>query len=215
MIDRFRVQSLVIDAAKKLLTANLHAGDEGDAAGDASGRADPFAGAEVIDVAPVVSQMGVIVRPIVARTLRALGLRDGDDVLVLKLWDRAKTPTDVEEGETRVYACGDITVRVRLRQTGLSIEAKGATITITSTGAIQVTPASGENIVLNGGMLKVARETDAVSAAGNAGTPGTMAGWIAQVTTAINALAPGSVTALVGGSFGTIATGAGAAQVKA
>lgn len=211
MIDRFRVQSLVIDAAKRLLTANLHAGDEGDAAGDASGRSDPFAGAEVIDVASVFSQMGVIVRPVIARTLRALGLRDGDDVLVLKLWDRARTPIDVEEGETRVYACGDLTAKVRLRQTGISIEAKGATITITNGGAIQLTPASGQDVVLNGGGAKVARLGDAVSAAGT--LPGTMGGWITQVTAAVNGLAPGSVTAIAGNSFGTVA--AGANNVKA
>lgn len=205
MIDRFRVQSLVIDAAKKLLTANLHAGDEGDAAGNASGRADPFAGAEVIDVAPVVSQMGVIVRPIVARTLRALGLRDGDDVLVLKLWDRAKTPTDVEEGETRVYACGDLTARVRLRQTGLSIEARGATITITSTGAIQVTPASGENIVLNGGNTPVAKE-------GSATTGHTHVAVFALTAPPGGGAVTGAIT--IQSATDTIATGAGSQRVR-
>lgn len=205
MITRWKLVRAALDATSKLLHAHaLTDGDEGD---DAQTAAEPNA--------TFLQQLGVAARPVVSRTLRALGVEHGDEVLLLKVWDKARLPAALDEGETQAFACGDVAVRLRLRTTGVVLEAKGATITITSTGAIQVTPASGQDVVLNGGTLKIARETDAVSAAGNVGTPGTMAAWLAQVTTAVNGLAPGSVTALVGGSFGTIATGAGAAQVKA
>ena len=205
MITRWKLVRAALDATSKLLHAHaLTDGDEGD---DTQAAAEPNA--------TFLQQLGVAARPVVSRTLRALGVEHGDEVLLLKAWDKTKLPAALDEGETQAFACGDVAVRLRLRTTGVVLEAKGATITITSTGAIQVTPASGQDVVLNGGTLKIARETDAVSAAGNVGAPGTMAAWLAQVTTAVNGLAPGSVTALVGGSFGTIATGAGATQVKA
>ena len=83
MIERYKVTALAWSAAKKLLLAQLRgAGDEG-----SDGAAEP------VDDAVVFQQLGVAVRPVIAATLRALGYQDGDDVLVLKLWDRAKTPT--------------------------------------------------------------------------------------------------------------------------
>lgn len=113
MIERFKVTGLALNAAKKLLLAQLRgAGDEGD-----------DDGAEPVDDAVVYSQIGVAVRPVVGAALRALGLQDGDDVLVLKLWDRTRTPTDLDSGETRVYAAGAVGVVLRLLTSQAVLEA--------------------------------------------------------------------------------------------
>ena len=198
MITRWKLVRAALDATSKLLHAHaLTDGDEGD---DTLTSAEPNA--------TFVQQLGVAARPVIARTLRALGVEHGAEVLLLKLWDKTKLPASLDEGETQVFACGDVSVRLRMRTTGVTLEAKGATITITNSGAIQITPASGQDITLNSGTLKVARETDAVSAVAS------MATWITSVTTAINALA-GPGTAVAPSGFGVIATGAGAARVKA
>lgn len=196
MLTRWKVTRAAIDAATKLLALQLRGdGDEGDDATAASEEDGVFYAMLGVAVRPLTSVGGAAIR-----TLRALGYEDGDEVSILKLWDRARTPVDLAAGETRLFACGDITVRVCLTTGGLTIEAKGATVEITTAGRVNVTSAGGQDIVLNGGSLRVARETDAVSA--NA----SMATWIASVSTATGATPP------IG--FGAIAAG-GAARVRA
>jgi hypothetical protein len=197
VITRWKLVRAALDATSKLLHAHaLTDGDEGD---DTLTSAEPNA--------TFVQQLGVAARPVIARTLRALGVEHGAEVLLLKVWDKTKLPASLDEGETQVFACGDVTVRLRMRTTGVTLEAKGATVTITSVGAIQITPASGQDLTLNSGTLKVARETDTVSAVAS------MATWIGALTTYVNTAAPGTLVAPSG--FGVIATGAGAARVKA
>lgn len=133
MIERFKVTGLALNAAKKLLLAQLRgAGDEGD-----------DDGAEPVDDAVVYSQIGVAVRPVVGVALRALGLQDGDDVLVLKLWDRTRTPTDLESGETRVYAAGAVSVALRLLTSQAVLEA--ATVLL-GAGATKGVARSGDPV---------------------------------------------------------------------
>jgi hypothetical protein len=197
VITRWKLVRAALDATSKLLHAHaLTDGDEGD---DTLTSAEPNA--------TFVQQLGVAARPVIARTLRALGVEHGAEVLLLKVWDKTKLPASLDEGETQVFACGDVTVRLRMRTTGVTLEAKGATVTITSAGAIQITPALGQDLTLNSGTLKVARETDTVSAVAS------MATWIGALTTYVNTAAPGTLVAPSG--FGVIATGAGAARVKA
>lgn len=113
MFTLWKVTRAAFDATSKLLQAQLRgAGDEGD-----------DEGAEPVDDAVVLSQMGVAIRPLIARTLRALGYQDGNDVWVLKLWDKAGTPTDLAAGETRLYAVGAITNVVQLLTGGVVVEA--------------------------------------------------------------------------------------------
>lgn len=92
MIERFKVVREGLDTTSKLLHLGLRSlGDEGDdtdATGDEAGVFFP--------------QLGVAVRPSLARvegrvrrTLRALGVIDGDDVVILKLWDKQNTPTEL------------------------------------------------------------------------------------------------------------------------
>ncbi len=104
MLSLWTVTRAAFDATSKLLHAQLRGvGDAGDTTSS-----------EPVDDAAVLSQLGIAVRPMIASTLRALGYQDGDDVLVLKLWDKARTPTDLDTGETRVYAAGAITTALRL-----------------------------------------------------------------------------------------------------
>lgn len=197
MLSRWKVTAAAFGAVSKLLELQLRGdGDEGDDDGSAQ-----------TDDGVFYHHLGLAIRPVVARTLRALGYEDGDDVAVLKVWDRARTPTDLAAGETRVYAAGDLTARVRLKTDGLTVEASGATITITSAGAIQVTPAAGQDIVLNGGSARVARVGDATTGHTHA------AGGLQVVIPSGSSAGTYPVTGVTASSTDTIA--AGAARVKA
>lgn len=104
MFSIWKVTRERIDATARLLLLQLRGrGDEGD--DDTS---------EPVDDAPAYAQLGIAVRPVIARTLRALGIEDGDEVALLKLWDKALSPTDLEAGETRVYAAGAVANVLRL-----------------------------------------------------------------------------------------------------
>lgn len=108
-----KVTRAAYGAASKLLELQLRgAGDEGD---DES--------AEPTDAAPFLQQLGIAVLPVVVSTLRALVDQDGDEPRVDALWDKAHAPTDLESGETRVYAVGAITRVVRLLTTRIVVEA--------------------------------------------------------------------------------------------
>ena len=113
MLSIFAVTRAAIDATSKLLHAQLRGvGDQGD-----SDSAEP------VDDAAVLSQLGVAVRPVIASTLRALGYQDGDEVWVLKLWDKARTPTDLDAGETRVFAAGSVATALRLLADRIDVNA--------------------------------------------------------------------------------------------
>ena len=108
MITRWKLVRAALDATSKLLHAHaLTDGDEGD---DTQAAAEPNA--------TFLQQLGVAARPVVSRTLRALGVEHGDEVLLLKAWDKTKLPAALDEGETQAFACGDVAVRLRLRTTG-------------------------------------------------------------------------------------------------
>lgn len=201
---RFKVLRAAYDAASKLLGVGLAGdGDEGD-----------DAGAATVDdqAAQVLTQLGVAARPIVRRTLRALGVEIGDEVVVVKLWDKAATPTDLDAGETRLYACGDTAVALRMRTDGVTLTAKGATVVITSNGDVQVTAASGRDITLNGGTKRIAREEDSL----NVGTLVATAGPYPVLFTYVPGTAGSAPPPPPGGVAlaGVILTGTGAAHAK-
>jgi|GEM_PF-6025326 len=113
MLSLWKITRAAFDATSRLLHVQLRgAGDEGD-----EGAAEP------VDDATMLSQMGVAVRPVIAATLRALGLQHGDEVWVLKAWDKARSPTDLEAGETRLYAVGAIANVLRLLTGSAVLEA--------------------------------------------------------------------------------------------
>lgn len=113
MLSPFRVTRAAMNAVAKLLLVQLRGvGDSGD---DDS--------AEPVDDAAVLTQLGVAVRPVITSTLHALGYQDGDEVWVLKLWDKTRSPTDLDEGETRLFSAGTIANVVRLLAARIVVEA--------------------------------------------------------------------------------------------
>ena len=136
MFSLWQVTSIAVDAVSKLLQAQLRGdGAEGDNENAVPG-----------DKATVFSQLGLVARPVVRATLRAIGYDHGDEVWILKMYDKSKQPSGVNAGDVVLFG----------------IETPGATVWIRSSGKIEINAASGQDIVLNGGNLKVARDTDPV-----------------------------------------------------
>lgn len=159
--------------------------------------------AEVVDACEVVQPLGLMASPALGANTEALVARLGDNPVALAIVDKSRPAQDVEEGEVRLYGVGsgNATANVRVRNSGaVEVNAKAnanVALNVDGTG----------DVVLDGGSLKVARVTDAVTAGA------TMATWIAALTTFVNGTAPG--TLVLPTDFGTIATSGGAAHVKA
>jgi hypothetical protein len=135
----FKVTRAAYDATSKFLHLQLRGqGSEGD---DET--------AEAVDTGTLLQQFGVAVKPVVTRQLRVLAIRWGRQIWPLKIWDKTKLPTDLEEGETRVFSVGNINVRISAKSSG-------------GTNSIEIT-ADGGDVIVNGGELKVARVTDPVN----------------------------------------------------
>ena len=150
MLSLWKVTRAAFDATSKLLQVQLRgAGDEGD-----------DEGAEPADDATVFTQMGMAVRPVVARTLRALGYQDGPDLWVLKLWDKARTPTDLEEGETRLYAVGAIANVVRMLAARVIVEAPEIRL-----GAAATKKVNREGDAIHPGTLTISATTSTLTIA--------------------------------------------------
>lgn len=134
---QFKVTLAAASSAAKLIVCQLRGlGDEGD-----------DAGAEPVDDAPFLQQLGVAARPVVRATLRAVGLRHGDEAWLFKLFDKSKQPAGLEAGEVRLYG----------------LEKVAAAVRILATGVIRIDAEPGQDVVVNGGAAKVHREGDNVS----------------------------------------------------
>jgi hypothetical protein len=108
LFARFKVTAASLNTDAKLLFLQLRGnGDEGD-----DDEAEPH------DDVPFFQSLGLSVRPVVQATLRTLGYRHGEEIWGLKLWDRDKHPTDLEEGETRLYGAGEKESFVRIKGNG-------------------------------------------------------------------------------------------------
>lgn len=154
------------EGVNKLLLQIRGDGDEGD-----------DVASQGVDRAVFFSQLGVAVRPVVARTLRALGVEHGDEVALLKLWDSARSPTDLDAGETRVFAAGAVATAVRLLADRIDVNA--------------------QRINLGGAATaRVAREGDTVRVTIPAGTTftGTVGGTAATLTTTVPVVCDGTIT---------------------
>lgn len=115
--DPWKVTRAAYDAVSKLLQVQLRgAGDE-----------DDDANAEPADDATVLQQLGLAVLPVVQNaatsTLRALGFQHGSEVRLLAMWDKARAPSGLEAGETRLYAVGAVANALRLLVGGAVLEA--------------------------------------------------------------------------------------------
>lgn len=160
-------------------------------------------GAQGFDSVEVAQPAGLMASPTLTATTEAVAVRRGDELIALVLIDKGAAAQSVEAGETRLYGVGsdNATAVIRLRANG-DVE-----ITAKSARAIRLATSGGGDIVLNGGTLKVARVTDAVSV---------------QLTVAevggITAPPGGGPCTLTAGSLtlsGTIGSGGGATNVKA
>jgi len=155
--------------------------------------------AEAFDGVEVAQPMGLRANPVQRASLEGVVVEIGDERYVLCLIDKSRQTGAVnpEAGGTVLYGCA----------------APDAVVYVRASGAIEITAKTGTDVVLNGGTLKVARATDPVAAGA---TPATgMASWIALVSAALNAIAPGTIPPGTPSDFGTIDTGAGATHVKA
>lgn len=116
MLTLWKVTRAAFEAAdegvKKLLVQIRGEGDEGD-----------DEGSQGVDRAVFFSQLGVAVLPVVASTLRALGVEHGDEVALLKLWDSARSPTDLDAGETRIFSVGAVATALRLLADRIDVNA--------------------------------------------------------------------------------------------
>ena len=165
-------------------------------------RAAPGASADVLtaqgkgpgdapdDSLEVVQMPGLRARPVVRGSSEALVLElpNGDRFAFIVDKGTSDGAVALEAGETQLRGCASAATVVRLR----------------ASGDIEITPATGRSVILAGGTAKVARVGDAVASAGTG--PGSMTAWIAAVTTFVNGLAPGTVTAPT--NFGTVSGGA-------
>lgn len=160
-------------------------------------------GAQGFDSVEVAQPAGIMASPTLTATTEAVAVRRGDELIALVLIDKGAAAQSVEAGETRLYGVGsdNATAVIRLRANG-DVE-----ITAKSARAIRLATSGGGDIVLNGGTLKVARVTDAVSV---------------QLTSVevggITAPPGGGPCTLTSGSLtlsGTIGSGGGATNVKA
>lgn len=142
---------------------------------------DAAEGSEPVDEAPLLPQLGVLARPVVRSTLRALGVRDGDEVFLLKLWDKAIShATAPQEGETRVYATGAPALCMRLWGTTIEIR-------VNVSGTLKLAPDASDYAA-----KPVARKDDAV-------TPSTdLVTWLTAVGTATMAGPPPASFASIG-----------------
>ena len=196
MLSLFEVTRAAFDATSKLLHAQLRGvGDQGDGAS-----------AEPVDDAAVLSQLGVAVRPVIANTLRALGYQDGDEVWVLKLWDKARTPTDLDAGETRVFAAGAVATALRLLADRIDVNA-----TRINLGGAATKKVNREGDSILPGTFTVACTTSTITLTYNSGAPGSTptAVNIGVVGAAFAAL-PAPVVITLGG-----VTGPGSNKVRA
>jgi hypothetical protein len=194
-IDFARVTSCAASSQVRAVTVQMSAlGDEGNTNEGERG-----------ENVEVLQPLGLMAVPSITQTTEAPFLRIGDRQVALGIIDKGATPQAVEAGEVRLYGPGssNATATVRIRADGsIEITAKsGVNISLAVDGA--------GDVVLDGGSWKVARATDPVT------IDSVLATWIGQVTTAVNALAPGAVTAVPGSTVGTITASAGAAHVKA
>ncbi len=173
-----KVLSLAASTTSRAVTGSVaDAGAEGD-----------DNGAERFDDCEAPMPAGLMAVPALTATTEAVGVRRGDELVLLCIIDKGATAQTVESGETRLY--------------GVGASNATAVIRIRATGKIEITAKSAQDIVLNGGTLSVARETDPVTISA------ALATWITNVTTAINTLSPGAVTPLSGTTIGSILSGA-------
>ena len=169
------------------------------------------AGAERFDGVELAQPSGLFAVPTTTANTEAVIVRRGDEAVALVVIDKGAPPQNVEAGETRLHGVGggNATTVIRLRADGsIEITAKtGVNISLNVDGA--------GDVVLDGGLLKVARATDPVRVGTITGTAGPYP--VTFVTTLVDADgAPVStVTGPTATLSGVVSNAGGAPNVKA
>jgi hypothetical protein len=145
-IDFFKVTRT--DNGTSTRTLTMHVRGFGATGGDDDAEPD-----ENVELA---QQLGFASRPYLSDDTECIGIRRGDEILALVILDKSLSAQDLEEGETRMYGAREPSAVMRIR----------------ATGKIEVTAKSGQDIVLNGGTLKVARVSDLLKVGTLAGQAG-------------------------------------------
>lgn len=190
-------------ASSSFRVATLQAVGVG-AAGD-DGAAERFDGVEL------AQPSGLFAVPTTTANTEAVIVRRGDEAVALVVIDKSAAPQNVEAGETRLHGVGggNAAAVIRIRADGsIEITAKtGVNISLNVDGA--------GDVVLDGGLLKVARATDPVRVGTITGTAGPYP--VTFVTTLVDADgAPVStVTGPTATLSGVVSNAGGAPNVKA
>lgn len=138
VLELVQVLSTRLDGAVRGLLAQLR----GLGATGNNNAAEPF------DDMDVLTPLGFDSRPVITDNTEAVLYREGQDGYVLAIVDKGRSRlTDLEEGETRLSGALEVSAVVRIRRSG----------------RIEVTAKAGQDVVVNGGTLRVARVTDAVN----------------------------------------------------
>lgn len=126
------------------------------------------------DDVEVAVPMGLRVQPAVTESLEAVVVETASgERVALVLVDKARGAgaVEAEEGETQLHGLAEQSAVIRIR----------------ASGDIELTPKAGRDVVVNGGSLKVARETDPVTIGTLTATAPPMGGAVMFVFTPMNA----------------------------
>lgn len=191
MIDLVTVTRLDADTQRRAVLAQVRGAVTDD---------DPD-NAEEHDDVEVLQPAGLIARPELTATTEAAVVMRGDELVAVVLIDKGATAQTPEAGEVRLH--------------GVAAASATAVVRIRANGDVEVTAASGRDVIVNGGTLKVARVTDPV----NVGTITATCGGVPVtfIVTPIDASgAPGtpSTPGPTATLSGVIASSGGAAHFK-
>jgi hypothetical protein len=148
VIEFEKVTALAPNSQHRVLTAQVRGATTDDAPADA----------EEHDEVEVLQPAGLMARPELTETTEAVVVVRGDEPVALLLIDKGAAAQQPEAGEVRLHgvAAASATTVVRIR----------------ANGDLEITAASGRDVKVNGGTLKVARVTDPVKVATITATAG-------------------------------------------
>lgn len=157
--------------------------------------------AERGDAVEVLQPAGLMAAPSITSTTEACFVRHGDRQVALGLLDKGAPAQDVEAGETRIYAVGGSNAQTVIR--------------LRASGDIEIIAGASHEVVINNGLLRIARVTDPVRIGTLTATAGPYP--VTFTTTLQNADGvPGApVVGLTANLSGVISNAGGASRAKA
>lgn len=215
VVQAYRVSQAAVGTSTRVLTLQvLGAGAEGQTEGVETG-----------DGVELVQPLGLFVSPVITANLEVFGVELGDEIIGLLMSDKSGPPmAGVLPGTTVLYGAktpaarltigpdGDIVVTPAAGQPITVAHPSGAYIRITAAGALEAQAASAQDVTVNGGTKRVAREEDGLNVGTLVGTAGpypVLFTYVPGAPGAIPPAPPGGVSLR-----GVIATGQGAANFK-